>query len=157
MKNFIFIFIFIFSPIAHAFCYEAAGAKYHIDPLLIKSLIKRESNFDPNAINQNKNKNKKVTSTDYGLMQINSIHIPTLISMGIIKSENDLLSNPCLNVEIGSWILAKHLKQCGVNWMCLGSYNAGFHKNNGERRMDYAKKIHKIYVDLLRKERGLMI
>jgi soluble lytic murein transglycosylase-like protein len=157
MKKFILILVFLFPQVALAFCYDAAGAKYHIDPLLIKSLAKRESNFNPKAINQNKGKNNKVISTDYGLMQINSTHIPALISIGVIKNKDELLNNPCLNVQIGSWILAKHLKQCGVNWMCLGSYNAGFHKNNGERRMDYAKKIYKIYIDILRQERGVTI
>lgn len=149
MKLLIAALMLLFSPIAHSFCFDAAGAKYKIDPLLIKAVAIRESSLNPKAINNNKNKAGKITSTDYGVMQVNSTHIPKLISMGVIKSKDDLLNNACLNVQIGSWILANHLKQCGVNWMCLGSYNAGFREENAEKRMYYAKLIYKIYTGLL--------
>ncbi|HCO6600909.1 TPA: transglycosylase SLT domain-containing protein, partial [Escherichia coli] len=49
------------------------------------------------------------------------------------------------NIHTGAWILARHFQRCGVNWECLGSYNAGFSKNNTARRMIYARKIHNRY------------
>ncbi|EEQ4614490.1 lytic transglycosylase domain-containing protein, partial [Escherichia coli] len=91
------------------------------------------------------NKSGKIISTDYGIMQINSVHIPELKKLGVIKDKNDLLNNPCLNIQTGAWILARHFQRCGVNWECLGSYNAGFSKNNTARRMIYARKIHNRY------------
>jgi soluble lytic murein transglycosylase-like protein len=138
-----------FSSGVKAYCFETAGEKYKIDPLLLKAIVTQESGLNPKAINHNKNKAGKIISTDYGLAQINSTHIPTLIRMGVIKSKDDLLTNPCLNVQIGAWILAKHIKQCGVNWMCLGTYNAGFREDNDEKRMKYAKRIYAIYTSLL--------
>lgn len=142
-----------FSSAANAYCFEAAGEKYKIDPLLLKAIVTQESRLNPNAINHNKNKAGKITSTDYGLAQINSGHIPVLIRMGVIKSKDDLLTNPCLNVQIGAWILAKHIKQCGVNWMCMGTYNAGFSENNDAKRMQYARKIYAIYSSMLTSKR----
>lgn len=130
---------------ASAFCFNDAGARYNIDPVLLRSISIRESSLNPNAINSNKNKDGKITSYDYGLMQVNSSHLEKLKSLGIIKSKNDLLTNPCLNVQIGAWILATHIQKCGVNWDCLGSYNAGFADGRAGTRMNYAMKIYKIY------------
>jgi soluble lytic murein transglycosylase-like protein len=137
--------VLLFPAVGDAFCFNAAGEKYKIDPLLLKSIATQESGLNPGAINHNKNHAGKIISTDYGVMQINSSHIPALISMGIIHSKDDLLNNACLNVQTGAWILARHIKQCGVNWMCLGSYNAGFRENNDEKRMKYARRIYIIY------------
>jgi soluble lytic murein transglycosylase-like protein len=131
---------------AQAFCFNEAGARYKVDPLLLRSMSIVESSLNPAAIGENRDKKGRVTSRDYGLMQINDRHIPRLRAMGILKNEQDLLNNPCLNVQIGAWILATHLKQCGVTWECLGSYNAGFAKDNSPRRMIYARKIYAMYL-----------
>ncbi|HIF4822178.1 TPA: lytic transglycosylase domain-containing protein [Serratia marcescens] len=138
----------LFSLPAQAFCFNEAGARYKVDPLLLRSMATVESSLNPQAIGKNRDKAGRVTSRDFGLMQINDRHIPQLRALGIIRSEQDLLTNSCLNVQIGAWILAKHLKQCGVNWQCLGSYNAGFADNNGPRRMIYARKVYAMYMKL---------
>jgi soluble lytic murein transglycosylase-like protein len=137
---------------ARAFCFEAAGARYRIDPRLLKAIAMQESGLNPKAINVNRDKQGRPLSTDYGVMQINSVHIPGLIRMGIIKRPEDLLTNPCLNVQTGAWILAKHLQVCGVNWGCLGSYNAGLADNKRQeaRRMQYARRIYGIYLKMVR-------
>ncbi|UCQ13158.1 lytic transglycosylase domain-containing protein [Edwardsiella tarda] len=128
-----------------AFCFKEAGARYKVDPLLLRAIAQVESGMNPRAIGKNMS-GKKLLSLDLGLMQINDRHVPQLRAMGILKTEQDLLDNPCLNVQIGAWILAKHLQQCGVNWECLGSYNAGFAKDNSLRRMAYARKIYSTYI-----------
>lgn len=132
---------------AQAFCFKEAGARYQIDHRLLVAIARQESGLNPKSTNANRNKAGKVVSRDYGLMQVNSSQIPGLISMGVLTSKDDLLNNPCLNVQIGAWILAKHLKQCGVNWSCLGSYNAGFKNSDVQeaRRMNYARKIYRNY------------
>ncbi|HCQ0223206.1 TPA: lytic transglycosylase domain-containing protein [Escherichia coli] len=136
-----------FSLSAEAFCFKEAGARYQIDPRLLMAIAQQESGMNPTIINTNRNKSGKAVSYDYGVMQVNSNHIPKLIGMGIIKSKDDLLNNPCLNVQIGAWILATHLQKCGVNWSCLGSYNAGFSDNNEQetKRLNYARKIYRRY------------
>ncbi|EFA7860201.1 lytic transglycosylase domain-containing protein [Escherichia coli] len=126
-------------------CFIQAGKRYLIAPELLKTIAQQESSLVATAINHNKNKSGKIISTDYGIMQINSVHIPELKKLGVIKDKNELLNNPCLNIQTGTWILARHFQRCGVNWECLGSYNAGFSKNNTARRMIYARKIHNRY------------
>ncbi|HGC4615461.1 TPA: lytic transglycosylase domain-containing protein, partial [Escherichia coli] len=119
--------------------------RYLIAPELLKTIAQQESGLVATAINHNKNKSGKIISTDYGIMQINSVHIPELKKLGVIKNKDELLKKPCLNIQTGAWILARHFQRCGVNWECLGSYNAGFSKNNTARRMIYARKIHNRY------------
>ncbi|EHH9724496.1 TPA: lytic transglycosylase domain-containing protein [Escherichia coli] len=126
-------------------CFIQAGKRYQIAPELLKTIAQQESSLVATAINHNKNKSGKIISMDYGIMQINSSHFPELKKLGVIKDKNDLLNNPCLNIQTGAWILARHFQRCGVNWECLGSYNAGFNKNNTVRRMIYARQIHNRY------------
>ncbi|HFV8123468.1 TPA: lytic transglycosylase domain-containing protein, partial [Escherichia coli] len=126
-------------------CFIQAGKRYLIAPELLKTIAQQESGLVATAINHNKNKSGKIISTDYGIMQINSVHIPELKKLGVIKNKDELLKKPCLNIQTGAWILARHFQRCGVNWECLGSYNAGFSKNNTARRMIYARKIHNRY------------
>ncbi|MGS6462086.1 lytic transglycosylase domain-containing protein, partial [Enterobacter intestinihominis] len=116
-------------------------ARYQIEPLLLKAMAKGESWLRPWVTNTNRDKKGNPVSTDYGLMQINSTHVPKLIRMGIIQSAEDLLKRPCLNIQIGAWILASHFQVCGVTWNCLGSYNAGFRKDRHETREQYANRI----------------
>ena len=136
-----------FSLSAEAFCFKEAGARYQIDPRLLMAIAQQESGMNPTVVNTNRNKSGKAVSYDYGVMQFNSNHVPKLMGMGIIKSKDDLLNNPCLNVQIGAWILATHLQKCGVNWSCLGSYNAGFSENDVQetKRLNYARKIYRRY------------
>lgn len=150
------LFVILFCPQAVGFCFDAAGAKYHVDPLLIKAIATGESSLRPDITHINRDKkNGRVLSTDYGLMQVNSSHIPALIAQGYIHSPQDLLTHPCLNVQIGTWILAQHFQVCGISWNCLGSYNAGFRKDRHETRESYANRIYAIYRHLLLKERGI--
>ena len=147
--------LWLFAGPAHAFCFQAAGARYHIDPRLLEAIAVQESSLNPHAININHNKAGRVTSTDYGVMQVNSGHIPELKSMGVLHDRQELLTNPCLNVQIGAWILARHLQTCGVTWRCLGSYNAGFGETAEQerKRMAYARYIYRIYYGRLRTDR----
>lgn len=132
---------------AQAFCLMKPGHAIKSTPITAFDGYRRKQP-KPRAVGMNRDKKGHVTSRDFGLMQINDRHIPQLRALGLITSEQDLLNNTCLNVQIGAWILAKHLKQCGVNWQCLGSYNAGFADNNGPRRMIYARKIYAMYMKL---------
>ena len=137
---------------AQAFCFQNAGARYHIDPQLLLAIAEVESHMDPGAIGKNRNKRGVVTSRDYGLMQINSAHVQELQAMGLIHDARDLLANSCLNVQVGAWILARTLKKCGVSWSCLGSYNAGFNDDAVQeaRRLAYARKVYARYLQLRR-------
>ncbi|AHG19490.2 pilus assembly protein [Chania multitudinisentens RB-25] len=158
MRGLCLLLAMLCSPGVSAFCFEAAGAKYRIDPLLLKAMAQQESGLEASAINLNRDrKSGKVTSTDYGVMQINSRHLPGLKKQGVIRDAQELLKKPCLNVQVGAWILARHLKTCDVSWHCLGSYNAGFAEKNAAIREAYANQVYARYKKLLRAERGIAL
>lgn len=121
---------------------------FRIEPNLIKAIALVESNLKKDSIGKNRDKKNNIKSFDYGLMQINQMHIPMLKKRGIIKDERDLLDNPCLNIKIGTEILYKHFSRCGMTWQCLGTYNVGFAMDNQKKRLQYAKKIYIVYTRL---------
>lgn len=135
-----------FSVSAQAYCFREAGARYHVSPQLLRAIAQVESGMNPHAVGYNRDRQGRVTSRDFGLMQINSTHLAKLKAMGVISDERDLLTQPCLNVQTGAWILAQHLQVCGLTWQCLGSYNAGFADGNQARRMLYARKVYSIWL-----------
>ncbi|HDJ0859159.1 TPA: lytic transglycosylase domain-containing protein, partial [Escherichia coli] len=107
---------------ASSACFNEAGTMFRIEPNLIKAIALVESNLKKDSIGKNRDKNNNIRSLDYGLMQINQMHIPMLKKRGIIQDEQDLLDNPCLNIKIGTEILYNHFSRCGVTWQCLGTY-----------------------------------
>ncbi|MDR3430726.1 MAG: lytic transglycosylase domain-containing protein [Rouxiella aceris] len=158
MARVLFLLLLVVCQPAAAFCFDAAGAKYHVEPLLIKAIAQGESSLNPSNTHINRDKiTGRELSEDYGLMQVNSTHIPELIREGVIANKNELLTRPCLNVQIGTRILASHFQVCGISWNCLGSYNAGFRKDRHETRESYANRIYAIYKRLLRQEKGIVI
>lgn len=130
---------------------------FRIEPNLIKAIALVESNLKKDSIGKNRDKNNNIRSLDYGLMQINQMHIPMLKKRGIIQDEQDLLDNPCLNIKIGTEILYNHFSRCGVTWQCLGTYNAGFAMDNKKKRLQYAKKIYIVYISFNPSEIFLLI
>ncbi|EFI3475721.1 lytic transglycosylase domain-containing protein [Escherichia coli] len=133
---------------ASSACFNEAGTMFRIEPKLIKAIALVESNLKKDSIGKNRDKKNNIKSFDYGLMQINQMHIPMLKKRGIIKDERDLLDNPCLNIKIGTEILYKHFSRCGMTWQCLGTYNAGFAMDNQKKRLQYAQKIYIVYTRL---------
>ncbi|ADP10393.1 lytic transglycosylase [Erwinia sp. Ejp617] len=145
-----FIFAF-FLPVAAAdssFCYASAGQRYHIAPDLLRAIGLVESHENSLSQGVNRDSRGRVVSRDFGLMQINDRHLAELRRLGIVDSSNELLSRPCLNIQIGAWILARHLRLCGNTWQCLGSYNAGFSRKNKVRRQQYAQRVYKVWRNL---------
>ena len=112
-----------------AFCFEEAGAEYNISPQLLWAIAKNESNFNPSAVNQNKN-----GSFDYGVMQINSWWYSKLGHERWMR-----LNDPCYNVRVGAWILSQCIKKYGYTWDAVGCYNSP----NKERGNIYAHKVYK--------------
>lgn len=125
-----------------AFCFEEAGARYQISPLVLYAIAKQESSFNPNARNINAN-----GTYDFSIMQINSSHLDELAAMGI--SEQDLIKNSCQAVYVGAWYLARNMNEFkgkpDAFWSAIGAYNAGTGKKvkNQNKRMDYAWLIYK--------------
>ncbi|NDO82794.1 lytic transglycosylase [Citrobacter sp. NCU1] len=134
-------------PLAGSYrqCFTQASERFQIDHRLLIAIAEVESSMNPKAIGINK-RGGKVVSEDVGLMQINSSWFPMLNGMGITRK--DLLDNPCQNIYVGAWILAKNISSNGVNWESVGAYNAGFKGVNAPIRMKYAKKVYARYLAL---------
>lgn len=132
---------------AQAFCFQEAGQRYQVDPLLLEAIAIWESNLRPGAVNHNLDANGIELSADYGVMQINTANVNRLMKMGLIKKPQDLLADPCFNVQAGAWVLAQHLRVCGNTWRCLGSYNAGFSTAAAQetKRLNYSQQIRTVY------------
>ena len=127
---------------AQADCWERSGAKYGVEPQLLQAIALVESEGRPDAVHRNND-----GSQDFGLMQINSIHLPDLRKQGI--TEHRLLSEPCLSIDVGASILAGFIARHGYNWTAVGAYNAGNSASREHLRMRYARKVWRRYLELV--------
>ncbi len=110
-----------------AYCFEEAGGRYRIAPELLHAMARIESNFQPHAVNRNRD-----GSYDYGVMQINSRW------SGVLGKEAWLrLGEPCFNVQVGAWILAQCIQRHGYTWEAVGCYNA----SSREKRKRYIQRV----------------
>ncbi|PKC36293.1 conjugal transfer protein [Pantoea ananatis 15320] len=128
-----------------AACFKVAGLKFGVDWRLLQAIAEVESGLRADIVGLNV-RHGKVLSEDLGMMQINSSWLTVLGKMGITRTV--LLSNPCQNIHVGAWILAKNISQNGVNWTSVGAYNAGFKDANAPFRLKYAHKVYARYLEL---------
>lgn len=111
---------------------RVAAQKYHIDPLLIRALIWRETNFDPNMVGLAKER---------GLMQVTPVTGQewATASKKMFYHDDDLF-DPETNIDAGAWYLSRAIKR----WpqaddpvpFALAEYNAG--RTNALRWVDAA-------------------
>ena len=107
-----------------------AGEYYHINPWILYSIAKVESNNNSSAVNKNRN-----GTVDVGIMQINSCHFQTLSKYGY--SPNDLF-DANLNIHVGAWILSGCIAKHGYTVGALSCYN-------GDKTGRYSKKVIEMY------------
>lgn len=126
-------------------CVAASSIRFNVHADLIKAVILTEGG---RVGAKTKNKNG---SYDIGIMQINTIHLPLLKQYGI--TEDQLLNEPCVNIAVGTWILAKGVNRAGnANdfWVGVGSYNSKTPKFNEIYKQ-------KVWKNLLRVRSGAKI
>jgi hypothetical protein len=125
-----------------------SAREFKIDPLLVKSVIWKESTFNPIAS----------SGKAYGLMQL----IPTTGQMLAQRLEmpSPDLNDPATNIRLGTAYLADLMSQFGKLELALAAYNAGptaVSQHNGippySETRDYVKKITAHYNNLI-KNRG---
>jgi len=94
------------------------SAKNNLDPYLVASLIRQESEFDPNAISY---------ANAYGLMQIlPSVGRTLAREEGIAHFQTFQLLDPNMNIRLGTRYLRQMLDRFGgVEEYALAAYNAG--------------------------------
>lgn len=137
INKFSLVIAFILSPLsanAEWECWNSVAAKYSIDKTLLFSIAQHESGLNSKI----KSKPNKDGTYDIGLMQINSSHLPILKKFGI--SEQDLY-DPCINLDVGAWILAGNIQRYGPTWNAVGAYNA----KSVNKRVQYATNIESRY------------
>lgn len=109
-----------------------AAKHYQLNPKLLYAVAKTESGLKVNAIN----KANKNGSTDIGIMQINTIHLPFLKKHNI---EREDLFDPRVNIFIGAWVLKNCVNKHGMNYKALNCYNGRIINN------DYYQRVLKNY------------
>jgi soluble lytic murein transglycosylase-like protein len=123
-------------------CYERASIKYGLPAGLLRAVAKVESAERPGA--ENLTHQSRTKTTDVGLMQINTSWLPTLARYGIDAKK---LQEPCVNVDVGAWILAHEIRRRGNQWEAVGAYNAACNQLKGKQcqmaRQSYAWKVYR--------------
>jgi soluble lytic murein transglycosylase-like protein len=114
---------------AHADCFDEAAKYQKVNPLILRAIAWQESHNRPDAVNKNAN-----GSIDYGLMQINSIHLNTLSQYGI---SSGTLMEPCKSVYVAAWHLRQKMNKYGNSWQAVGAY----HSETPAERDKYSRQI----------------
>ncbi len=141
MKKFS-VLLLLYPSLAFGYCFEEAGLHYNVSPDLLRAIAQVESNFNPNAYNENKNAQGEIVSRDFGLMQINSTWFDRLSEFNVNEKN---IYEPCFNVSLGAWVLSANFASHGYNWNSIGAYNAGFSKRMENARQIYIQKVQKVY------------
>ena len=108
----------ILFPEDHWETIKAESAKNGLDPYLVASLIRQESEFNPSAISH---------ANAYGLMQLlPSVGRQMAHEEGIGSIETRQLLDPVLNIRLGTRYLRETMEKFGrVPEYALAAYNAG--------------------------------
>lgn len=114
---------------AKANCFDDAAAYHHVNANILRAIAWQESHNQPAAKHVNDN-----GSIDYGVMQINSIHLRRLSQYGVNAS---VLMEPCKNVYIAAWHLRSQIDRYGNTWAAVGAY----HSATPSLRDQYAAQI----------------
>lgn len=115
-------------------CFAAAAAYQHVSPLVLRAIAWQESHGNADTIHRNAN-----GSVDYGMMQINSIHLPVLARYGVTATD---LMNPCASIFVAAWYLHRKVVKYGYTWSAVGAY----HSESPVERDRYALSIKAIVV-----------
>lgn len=123
-------------------CLHEQATALHLDPALLRAIIRTESNGHPWAIGWTDPHGQRHSvfpatqgeaahlmsslqrahrTFDTGLMQLNSIHIPRLVTARGL-TPHDLL-RPCTNIHLAGHILRENLDRHGRVWQAIAGYN----------------------------------
>ncbi len=126
---------------ADDYCFDEAGVQYGINPQILRAIAKVESNYNPRAVNWNRN-----GSYDFGVMQINS---SWALTIGLERWST--LGDVCTNIKTGAMILAACMEKYGYTWEAVGCYNS----QTPVKRDRYAMLVSRQLLRLQRDEKQL--
>lgn len=114
-------------------CLASAAETFEQPQHLLRAILMVESGGNCSAIGPTNSNGTR----DIGCMQINSAWLPLLqTKFGITEAD---LMDPCTNVHVGAWILAKNVRTHGLTWRAVGAYNA----TTESKRIAYSWKVRK--------------
>ena len=112
--------------------------EYGVDPLLVKGVIRTESDYNPSATS---NMNAK------GLMQITDSTGEWIAGkVGVKNFTSEMLYNPKINIQFGCWYLKNLESEFHNKNNAIAAYNAG--RTNVEKWLenkDYSKDGQNLY------------
>lgn len=117
---------------ARADCFEQAAHYQGVNAQVLRAIAWQESRGHPDALHHNLN-----GTIDYGQMQINSTHLPTLARFGVTRRT---LMDPCRSAFIGAWHLRRMMEKYGNTWAAIGAY----HSETPMYRDSYARSVKRI-------------
>ena len=118
-------------------CVQLAADRYGLPVSIIQAILKVEGGRVGQAV-----RNSNGTE-DLGPMQINTVWLPRLAPYGITRQQ--LQHNRCINILVGSWILARQLRTANNIegsvqrrvWWGIGAY----HSRTPQHNVKYALKV----------------
>ena len=129
---------FLLPAAAWATCWDEAGRGHGIDPLLLKAIAWKESRGWTGAMGPRLNDGNRAL----GLMQINTIHLPSLARFGIGREQ---LFDACTSQKVGAWVLANCIQRFGATWKAVGCYYAGPASTNHSAQAAYVRDVQRFY------------
>jgi soluble lytic murein transglycosylase-like protein len=120
------------TTIAHADCIDDAAYYQQVHPYVLRAIAYQESQMRADVTHYNTNR-----TTDYGVMGINSVHLPELSGFGIAKEQ---LLDPCVNAYVGAWYLRRKMEKYGNTWQAVAAY----HSETPDIGAAYAVKIQNV-------------
>lgn len=97
-------------------CINQAAIEYHVPATMIISVLKTE-NGKTGMATPDKN-----GTYDYGQMQINTVWVKAVKPYGYTRRQ--IQYNPCINIMVGTWILAKEIAGSNDYWQGVGDYHS---------------------------------
>jgi lysozyme-related protein Hpa2 len=122
------------STSARADCFDDAAQYQNVSARILRAIAWVESRGRGDAMHVNHN-----GSVDYGIMQINSIHLRTLGQYGISAKQ---LMSPCVNIYVAAWHLKAMVRKYGNTWTAVGAY----HSESPAERERYIRSIRKLFI-----------
>jgi hypothetical protein len=97
-------------------CVMSAAQHHGVNHWVLSGILWQESRWKANAVRGNSN-----GTVDYGIAQINSVHLPELKTHRI--HEDDLM-DACVGTYVAAWHLRKQIDKYGNNWFAVGAYHS---------------------------------
>jgi hypothetical protein len=110
-------------------CINQAALTYYVPAKTIIAVLETEGG-EVGMASPNKN-----GTFDYGPMQINSLWLKTIAAYGYTKEQ--VQYDPCINVQVGAWILSREIAAGKDYWQGVGSY----HSHTLWLNQDYQQKV----------------